>query len=506
MPRPGITVTTSSAAVSATPGQRLATWFVAAQTERGPSVPDRTAPMRSLADYAALYGTRAANLGSIAQTYDMLDAFWRAGGGPVYLARVVGPAAATAAKVLQDRAGTPVNTLRVSAKGPGAWANTALTVTVQNGTASNSYNIIILVNGTAAETSPDLFTPTDAVTWSAASQYVTVADLASATAAPANIPAAVAAQAFTSGADDLTSVTDTQWTAALNALPAAWGPGLVSKLGVTTAAGHAGTVAHAQANNRMAILDGPSGASQSTLTTIASTVQSTADTATAGSSAYAAVFGPWLKVPAYAGGPAPRLIPPSAVAAGLVSRQVSGGAANVAAAGSPNGVAAWVLDVQNLFTDTERDTLNGASPVNLFRQPYSSSLTPPVELYGYNTLGAQAAGWRQLTAQLLRLRLTDELTLIGEQFIFDQLDPRGQKLAEYGGALRGVCQAHWDANELYGDTPDAAYNVDVSASVNTPATLANGEMHSRTSVRMSPMAEFVFEDVVKFPVTQSLTA
>ena len=81
MPRPGITVTTSAAAVSATPGQRIATWFVAAQTERGPSVPDRPSPLRSLADYTALYGTRNATLGSVAQTYDMLDAFWRAGGG-----------------------------------------------------------------------------------------------------------------------------------------------------------------------------------------------------------------------------------------------------------------------------------------------------------------------------------------------------------------------------------------------------------------------------------------
>jgi hypothetical protein len=261
MPRPQIQITTSAAAAAASPGERLGTWFVAAQTERGPLLPDPAAPLYSLGDYAATYGTRNATLGSVATTYDMLDTFWRAGGGPVYLARVVGPAAVVASLTLQDRAGTPLNTLKVSALGPGAWGNTNVTVTVANGTTTNSYVITIGVGGVATEVSRTCSPQSDAVAWSQASRYVRITDLASATVAPNNRPAALSATALASGADDIASVTDTHWTAALNSLPAEWGPGLVSKLGVTTSTGHGTTLAHAIANNRFAVLDGASASS-----------------------------------------------------------------------------------------------------------------------------------------------------------------------------------------------------------------------------------------------------
>jgi hypothetical protein len=95
MARPQIRSPRPRASAAATPGQRLGTWFVAAQTERGPLLPDPTAPLYSIQDYVALYGTRA-SLGSVQATYDQLDAYWRTGGGPVLLSRVVGPAAAVA--------------------------------------------------------------------------------------------------------------------------------------------------------------------------------------------------------------------------------------------------------------------------------------------------------------------------------------------------------------------------------------------------------------------------
>jgi hypothetical protein len=86
MPRPQIQITTSAAAAAASPGQRLGTWFVAAQTERGPLLPDPTAPLYSLGDYAATVRHPERVPRVRATTYDMLDTFWRAGGGPVYLA------------------------------------------------------------------------------------------------------------------------------------------------------------------------------------------------------------------------------------------------------------------------------------------------------------------------------------------------------------------------------------------------------------------------------------
>jgi hypothetical protein len=499
--RPQIQITSGSASPSATPGERLGTWFVAAQTERGPAVPDQARPLYSLSDYTATYGSRNASLGSVSTTYDLLDAFWQSGGGAVYLARVVGPAAVAASLTLSDRAGSPLSTLKVTALGAGTWANTNVTISVANGVAANSFVITVLIGTVATEVSPDLFSPTDAVAWSQTSKYVRVTDLASASTAPTNNPAVLAATALASGVDDLGSITDIHWTNALNALPAEWGPGLVSKLGISTSAGHAGTLAHAAANNRFAILDGASASSQATLTSLAATVQ-TAATAPE----YGALFAPWVQIPPFAGGTASRTVPPSGVVAGLISKQVTSGAANAAAAGA-NGQARIVLAEQaNVgFTTTERDTLNGTAPVNVIRRPYSASLTPPYELYGYNTLAKPGNGWRQAGSQLLRLRLTDELSQVAETFLFGQFDGKGQLLAEFAGALVEVLRGHFDDGELYGASPADAYEVDVT-SVNTTLTLAQGQLNARVSVRISPMAEYININVTKVPVTESLSA
>lgn len=505
MTRPGVTVTTSAAAAAATPGARLGTLFAAAETQRGPLVADPTKPIRSLTDYTTTYGTRDATVGSAATTYDMVEAFFRSGGSAMLINRVVGPAATTASLTLVDRAGTPLNTVKVSARGPGAWGNAHITIAVANGSLTNTFVISVLVDTVLVEKSPDLASPSEAVTWGQTSNYVIVSDLASATAAPNNNPAVLSATALGSATDDLASVTDTHWTAALNSFPSAWGPGLVAKLSVTTAAGHAGTVAHAAANNRLAVLDGVQGASQSTLTTLAQTVQ-----AAATSPEYAMVFAPWVTIPPAANGAANRYIPPSAVAAGLISAQVTTSLAGKAAAG-PNGQALWVIDTApatsgaagQVFTDTERDALAGSAAVNVFRRPYASSAAAPIELYGYDTLAGTSNAWRQAATQLLRLQITDELLLLGEQFMFAPIDNRGHLFAAFGGAANGVLHAHWENDELFGATPGDAYAVDVT-SVNTPTTIAAGQLNARVEMRETTTATLVSFDVVKVPVSQTL--
>jgi hypothetical protein len=500
-----VSVLTSAAAAAATPGQRLGTLFAAAQTQRGPLVADVTAPLRSLGDYTALYGARDATIGSAALSYDIAETFFRSGGTALLINRVVGPAATTASLTLMDRAGSPLQTAKVVARGPGAWPTSHITIQVTNGAAANTFQIVVLVDAVIAEQSPDLASPSEAVTWGLQSKWVTVQDLASATAAPNNNPAVLAATALGSAIDDIASVTDTQWTAALNAFPASYGPGLVMKMGVSTSAGHAGTMAHAAANNRMALLDGVTGSSQATLTTLASTV-ATAATAPE----YGMLFAPWLQIPPAAAGAANRSVPGSAVAAGLISAQVTNGPAAVAAAG-PNGQAGYVLDTSpttsggagQTFTDAERDLLAGSAAVNVFRRAYSASAVPPVELYGYSTLGTLSSPWRQAGPQFLRLRITDELLLLGEQYIFRIIDGRQHVMAELGGAAAGILQGHWEAGELFGNTASEAYAVDYT-SPNTPTTIAAGQLNCTVEIRESTTAETLKFSVTKIPVNQPL--
>ena len=493
MPSPGATISTSQVSSTLTPGQRLGTFMVAAITQRGPQYPDPTAPLYSIGDYVNLYGERDATTGA-ALTYDMLEAYWRSGGGGVHVTRVVGPAATTASLTVADSSSVP--TLRIEAAGPGAWANTHVTVGIAAGIAANTFIVQVYLDGALAEVSPDLTSPLDAVTWSALSLHVTIYDLASASSNPR--PAPISPAQLTGGADDLASVNDSVWTTTLNTgFPVSMGPGMVAKLGITSASGHQGTVQHAQANNRMAMLDAPRAASQAAMTTLAATVQANAGNAPE----YAMLFGPWLSVPPILGGTANRVIPPSAVAAGLVSQQVAD-TANIAAAGA-RGQALYVVDVDQVFSDAELDILNGSAVVCPFRRAYSASTIPPVELYGYNTLGKPGNPWRQATSQFLRLQLTDEMSLLAEEFVFSQIDGRGHKIAEFGGAIEGVLMGHYSKDELYGETPSQAFEVDV-VTVNTPATVAAGQLNARARVRVSPYAEFVTIEIVKVPVNQSL--
>ena len=60
-----------------------------------------------------------------------------------------------------------------------------------------------------------------------------------------------------------------------------------------------------------------------------------------------------------------------------------------------------------------------------------------------------------------------------------------------------------DAGELYGTTPSQAYTVDVT-SVNTPTTIAAGQLNARVDIRETTSGEWISFDVVKIPVNQSL--
>jgi hypothetical protein len=67
-----------------------------------------------------------------------------------------------------------------------------------------------------------------------------------------------------------------------------------------------------------------------------------------------------------------------------------------------------------------------------------------------------------------------------------------------------VLTGYYNAGSLYGETPDDAFSVDVGESVNTPSTLAAGELRAVITMRMSPFAERVVIEIVKVSVDQSI--
>ena len=72
------------------------------------------------------------------------------GGSSAYVQRVIKATYASATRTLQDRAGTPANTLVLTAANPGAWGN-GINVTVQDSPgATGFFDLIVYSGGTSA--------------------------------------------------------------------------------------------------------------------------------------------------------------------------------------------------------------------------------------------------------------------------------------------------------------------------------------------------------------------
>ena len=311
--------------------------------------------------------------------------------------------------------------------------------------------------------------------------------------APANIVSWVG-DALTEGAPEVVivraaavdpvAVTEAEWTAALGKFTDGFGPGQVLIPGVDDATAHAALIAHSAATGRTVLLDGAVDATATELTAIA-TGLAAADGAVRGG-----LIAPWVPVPAPAN--TTRDVPGSVMAAGLVARgDATVGHANNAPVfdqGRGAGVVNHGVGVTTAFTNAELDTLHDAG-VSVIR-----------EVLGVPTL----AGWvalsdddrfHQLNAGRMSMQLGVGIQAAAGQFLGRQIDGRGLLFAELGGALRGYLLPLWNAAALYGATADEAFDAEV-AGVNTPASIAAGELHAAVEVALTPHTERVVIDVV----------
>jgi hypothetical protein len=298
----------------------------------------------------------------------------------------------------------------------------------------------------------------------------------------------------------LTSATpaalDPTITAALDALTKDLGPGQVFIADATLAADPANQsalLAHALANNRVALLSCADGT--------AAEIEAAATALNTDANArYGALFAPSATVPGVVAGTT-RIVPYSAVEAGIIARNDVSYSPNQPAAGDL-GQSVFALDVTGHYTDLEYQQLNDAG-ASMARLIYGG-----VRTYGYRTVvdPASQPQWLQFGWARLNMGITAEAEAIGEHYVFSQLDGRGHTLSEFGGDLSAMLLGYYTDDSLYGTTPEEAYDVDVGSSVNTPDTIANGELHAVISVRMSPDAEWVVIEIVKVASNQALPA
>lgn len=373
MPSLGVTVTTRELPPARGVASATSTWFVAGLAGSGPT--DAATRLRSIADFIATYGQRAA---ANAVLYDALDTFFQEGGSMAYVARI-GAAGAT---------------------------------------------------------------PT-------AGEYDTALGLF---------------------VDD-------------------YGSGQVSIPGDDSAAAYTALWGHAQAHNRFALADAAVDADVAGLTALPAQVPANIES-------YGAIFAPWLQVPGITNAAATRDVPASAAIAGLCARVDAGGNPNRAAAGRDYPLQ-YALGTVFDIGDTDRAALLDVG-VNTSKVVYGL-----LENYGFQTPLDPADDpiyWQANTGRL-RMALVAFARPIGEAYMFRPLDGRGLLEAALASDLQAMLLGLYQADALYGDTPADAYQVDVSANVNTPDTIAQGELIAVVTFTPTLHTKSVQLQLVSVPIT-----
>jgi phage tail sheath protein FI len=471
----GVQVTTETA-----PGggglqaNESAAYFVAGLTERG-SVTEPVV-LRSMGEYRRLLGERVA-YGSL---YDDLAAFFAEGGARAYVARAVGAAASVGTLTLQDRAGVPLNTLRIDAKDPGAWSAN-VTVQVADGLVADTFTLTLRYKGEQVERYENLASPAAAVQALAVSGYVRAVDLGSATAPPANNPAVLAATALSAGSDDRAAVTSAELVVALERFGVELGSGAVAIPGHPHSTVAAGLTAHASARRRIALV------APSVGTEVAAAGAAARGLRTSAGAEHVGFFYPWVKVPDGAGGS--RTISPEGYVAGVRARTI----AQVGTWRAPAGEIAasrHLVGVERELTRDQIDTL-ADDAVSAIRPMLSG-----FRLYGWRSLSLDEVHYRFLSTRDLLNELASKSERALERLVFETIDGRGQLFVKAETEVERIVEPIRAGGGLYekvgdGQVIDPGYSIDTGPGVNTPETIARGEVNVALSVRPSPVGELI---------------
>lgn len=471
---PGPTVQIVDAVAPAAGATDTGTAFMVGLADRGVVTgPITTADaVTSLSDFVAKYGARQ----SYSMLYDSVEAFFAEGGNRVYISRFAGPAA-TKASAAVPAAGTKFT---ATAKSVGAWGNN-LTVAVAAGV------ITVAESGTVVETSPVQADVISAQAWSTGSRYIDITPVGTGALTD------TAAVALTGGADDRVNATDTQRQAALDRFAKALGPGQVLMPGDTRDQAHSMLAAHANANNRFALLDAPDTATAGTIITSAAVVRALGRD----QARHCQMLSPWLTAPGVTVGTT-RTVPPSAVQAGLYARSDAAGNPNRAAAGD-RGISRFVTAVKTTFTDTDRSSLADAGVTVIIAGDQGAETYDDVTLVDplVDPEWLGAANNREVMA------LVSDLRQVAAAHMFAQ-NEGGVSLSAFNGDCVGVCLRHKLRGSLFGDTPDEAFRVDTGPPINTTATAQARKLGVAVAVKLSPSNRQVVVQLTNTPLTEAL--
>lgn len=462
MPLPGSEVQIIDELPAGAVSTPIGTGFIAALSDRGPI--DRPAEIRSVGQLGRVFGPPA----TFTELHGDAEAFFGRGGERLIIIRVVGPAATAASGELSD--GSSGDALSVTAANPGGWGNS---LTVDFTYDAGDITAAVKLDGTVVEVSGERDGKPGITEWSLGSRFVRITDGGGGNPTSATVT-------LTGGTDDRNSITDTHWADALDLLAPELGPGQVAIPNISTTAVHTALLKHAAENNRFALLDGVNDSGN--LLTAAGVARAT------GNGRYGTMVAP--TVSGASGVPF--------VMGRIAYTDRAAGPGQYAAGADYGELGNVTADID--YTDSVRQELNEAG-VQVIRNMYGRA-----RIYGFRTLASSDSPYVEAAHARVLMSLRSDLEAVIEQYVMRKIDGRGLLFAQLDGALTAVCQRYYSAprNDLYGETPADAFRVDTGPAVNTPETIASGELRAAVAVRVSPGAERVILTLTKAALADTL--
>ena len=511
MSRPGVEVTSASAAPPLGVPTDTSVHFIVGEAAQGPvGVPTRAT---SLDEFSATFGDRVPAV----PVYDAVDATFHDGTSAVIFTRAVDGATTASANADAFIVGSTIaatsegvwgNDVSVKLTGPVVSAQSAkgkgkgkdepqrsplLTYDVDTQAAGDLYDVEIDVAGAPVRKSvAPVATGGQLQAFLAQSNYVEISMIGD----PATPLVGAGEVTLTNGTDGTVPVDAAAIEATLALIPSDLGPGQLSAPGHSYDV-HAALLAHGAANNRYALLDCDLGDDVATLLSGAVLLRG------AEQDRYGMLWGPWAVIPGVAPGTT-RNVPWSAIQAGLCARNDRAGNPNQAAAGAW-GTSDYAVGLATTFSPEDAETLLNAG-VCTARRIYGS-----IQAYAFRSLSDPAGPrreWLQANWGRLNMAIVAKSEEVGQDFVFSQVDGRGLTIASFNGSLAAMLKDFLDDGALYmqpgSNDPTTAFVVNTGPAVNTPDSLSDGRLRAVLSVRMSPHAELVQIEIVKYPITVSL--
>ena len=487
--RPGVYVqeTLNPIAPVVGPSSDSVAAFVGAN-DRGPIVPILITSWGQYVNRFGSWNTTANNNLPLA-----VYLFFANGGSQAYVTRVVGSGAAVGSRTLTDRAGTPLNTLVVSAKNPGTWGNN-INISISNSTVTGYFDLVVYYNGTTTADIVERFTDltmvsTDAryavTTVNGLSNYIGLSDSGSATTGSNKNPSVIANQSLASGANG-SSITSGNISTSLSLYDTIAQSLVLNVPGYTDATVVNIAIAYAESRDDVfVVVDGADDSVANQLTLAASYTVSS----------LAAVYYPRIVIsdPTLGIGASSASTRPvgagGAVAGLMASTDASRGVFK-----APAGLTARIAGAVSVsaLTNAELDSLNSAgAPVNAIRFISGSGIV----VMGSRTLKAGYVD-RYVPVRRTLIYLRKAMVDLTQFAIFEPNDPGLWRRID--STLSSFLTNFWSQGGLRGNTPAEAFFVKVDAENNTQGTIDNGEVHIEIGVALQRPAEFIIIKIGQF--------